>query len=200
MSQENVEAFKRGLEAGNRGDVETLLEVLDPEVEWHSALHALLGGEQTVFRGHDGVREMLRDLYEAFGEIHIEISEIRDLGDRLVAIGRTRTRGKESGAETETPLALVTEVKNGKTISIRGYPRSQGGPRSRRAVGVAREVPLTTRSGYFALHGKRGPCDGSPYTGGEPLAMTDTDLAENGVGPGAGGSRRHRVCARGRRV
>ena len=64
MSQQNVEAFKRGLEAGNRGDVETLLEELDPEVEWHSALHALLGGEQTVFRGHDGVREMLRDLNE----------------------------------------------------------------------------------------------------------------------------------------
>jgi ketosteroid isomerase-like protein len=121
MSQENVEAFKRGLEAGNRGDVEMLLEELDPEVEWHSALHALLGGEQTVFRGHDGVREMLRDLNEAFGEVQIEISEIRDLGDGLIAIGRTRTRGKASGAETETPLALVTEVKNGRTISIRAY-------------------------------------------------------------------------------
>ena len=31
MSQENVEAFKRGLEAGNRGDVEKLLDELDPE-------------------------------------------------------------------------------------------------------------------------------------------------------------------------
>ena len=121
MSQENVEAFKRGLEAGNRGDVETLLQELDPAVEWHAALHALLGGEQTVFRGHDGVREMLRDLNEAFGEIHIEISEVRDLRDGLVAIGRTRTRGKESGAETDTPLALVTEVRDGKTISIRAF-------------------------------------------------------------------------------
>jgi ketosteroid isomerase-like protein len=121
MSQENVDAFKRGLEAGNRGDVETMLEELDPEIEWHSALHALLGGQQTVFRGHDGVREMIGDLYEAFGEIQIEISEIRDLGDRLVAIGRSRARGKASGVETETPLAMLTEVKNGKTISIRAY-------------------------------------------------------------------------------
>jgi ketosteroid isomerase-like protein len=121
MSQENVDSFRRGLEAGNRGDVETLLEELDPEVEWHSALHALLGGEQTVFRGHDGIRDMLRDLNEAFDEIHIEISEIRDLGDRLVAIGRTRTRGKASGAETDTPLAFVTTVKNGKTISLQAY-------------------------------------------------------------------------------
>jgi ketosteroid isomerase-like protein len=43
MSQENVDAFKRGLDAGNRGDVDALLEVLDPEVAWHSAFHALLG-------------------------------------------------------------------------------------------------------------------------------------------------------------
>jgi len=121
MSQENVKAFKRGLEAGNRGDVETLLQELDPAVEWHSALHALLGGEQTVFRGHDGVREMLRDLNDAFDEIQIEMSEIRDLGDGLVAIGHTRTRGKASGVETDTPLAFVTEIRNGKTISIQAY-------------------------------------------------------------------------------
>ena len=121
MSQENVEAFTRGLEAGNRGDVETLLGVLDPEVAWHSALHALLGGEATVYRGHDGVREMLQDLYEAFNEIHIEISEIRDQGDRLVAIGRSRVRGKASGADVESPIGFVTEFKNGKAISIRGY-------------------------------------------------------------------------------
>ena len=51
----------------------------------------------------------------------IEMSEFRDLGDGLVAIGRTRNRGKASGVETETPLALVTEIRNGKTISIRAY-------------------------------------------------------------------------------
>ena len=119
MSKENVEAFKRGLEAGNRGDVDALLDELHPEIEWHSALHALMGGQQTVFRGHDGVRTMIGDLYESFAEVHIEMSEFRDLGDGLVAIGRTR--GKASGVETETPLAFVTEIRNGKTISIRAY-------------------------------------------------------------------------------
>ena len=89
-----METFKRGLEAGNCGDVETLREELDPAVEWHSALHALMGGEQTVFRGHQGVRKMIRDLKETFAEIQIEMSEFRDLGDGLVAIGSTRTRGK----------------------------------------------------------------------------------------------------------
>jgi ketosteroid isomerase-like protein len=121
MSQENVEAFERGLEAGNRGDVDTLLEVLDPDVAWHNALLALMGGEATVYRGHDGVREMIRDLYEAFDEFRIEISEIRDMGDRVVAIGRTRARGKASGADVDTPIGFVAEFRNGKAISIRGH-------------------------------------------------------------------------------
>jgi ketosteroid isomerase-like protein len=121
MSEENVEAFKHGLDAFNRRDVEALLEELDPEVVWYPALPVLVGGEATVYRGHDGVREMLRDLCLAFAETHVELSEIRDLGDRLVAIGRTRARGKESGAETESPWGGIAEHKDGRAIRIRTY-------------------------------------------------------------------------------
>ena len=35
MSEENVEAFKRGVAAWNRGDIDAMLEVDDPEVEVH---------------------------------------------------------------------------------------------------------------------------------------------------------------------
>jgi ketosteroid isomerase-like protein len=118
---ENVDAFKRGLEAGNRGDVDGLLNELHPKIEWHSALHALMGGQETVFRGHAGVRRMLGDLYETFAEVHIEMSEFRDLGDGLLTIGCTRTRGKASGVAMETPLAFVTKIRDGKTISIQAY-------------------------------------------------------------------------------
>jgi hypothetical protein len=44
MSQENVESFKRAVEATNRRDVEALLTENDPAVEFHSALDELLGG------------------------------------------------------------------------------------------------------------------------------------------------------------
>ena len=37
--------YKRGIEAINRGDIEALLEDLDPEVEWHPVFHEMLGGE-----------------------------------------------------------------------------------------------------------------------------------------------------------
>jgi ketosteroid isomerase-like protein len=121
MSEENVESFKRGTEAYNRRDLDELLKTLDPEVEWHSALLIPFGGAATVSRGHDGVRELLDEVYEALAEIHLDYSEIRDLGDRIVGIGRIRTRRKHSGGVTELAFGTVTDVKNGKAIRIWTY-------------------------------------------------------------------------------
>src|SRR5688572_10054921 len=66
MSQENVEVFKRGWDAGERRDVEGLLALLDVEVEWHAAL-PMLGGD-AVYRGHDGVRAFLSDVWDVLGD------------------------------------------------------------------------------------------------------------------------------------
>jgi ketosteroid isomerase-like protein len=121
MSQENVEAFNRAADASNRGDVEAFLEELDPEVEWHDVFQMMLGGEATVARGHEGIREFFRDTDEAFSEFQVEYSEIRDLGDRIVAVGRLRARGKESGATVESRGGWVFEFMNGKVVRAREY-------------------------------------------------------------------------------
>ncbi len=121
MSRENVKAFKRGSDAANRRDIEALLAVVHPDVEWHPAMAALLGGEVTVYRGHQGVRDWMRDQEEAFAESRIEYSEIRDLGERVVAIGHLRVLGNESGAKVESPVAWVVQFKNGKVIHVRAY-------------------------------------------------------------------------------
>jgi ketosteroid isomerase-like protein len=121
MSEENVEAIRRAADAYNRGDVDAVLREIDPKVEWHPLLQVLLGGETTVYRGHERVRELYRDIDEAFTEAQAELSEIRDLGERVVAIGHLRGRGRESGAETETAIAWVVDFKDGKAVRIREY-------------------------------------------------------------------------------
>src|SRR5215216_4529224 len=80
MSQQNVDALKRGLDAYNRRELDAVLEELDTDVEWHPALAVLLGGERTVFRGHQGVRESIQEEDEALAMYQVEISEIRDWG------------------------------------------------------------------------------------------------------------------------
>ena len=118
MSQENVEAFTRAVEAYNRGDIEAVLREHDPEVEWHPVLQVLLGGEATVYWGHAGVREFFRDLDDAFAELQIEVFDTRDLGDQLIANGQLRGRGKASGAETNTPLSYLVDFRNAKVVRV----------------------------------------------------------------------------------
>ncbi len=113
MSQENVEAFKRAVDAINRGDVEASLNELDPDVEFHAFMEELLGGEERVYAGYDGVREFYRDFSEHFNQLHWEYPDIRDLGDRVLAIGTFRARGRASGAEVETSMGVLTDFENG---------------------------------------------------------------------------------------
>jgi ketosteroid isomerase-like protein len=118
MSRENVEAFERAIEAYNRRDIDAFLEPIDPEVELPGALQALLESEAKVYRGYEGVRQWVRDIDEALANIRLELPEIHDLGDRLVAIGRLSARGQASGAETESPFGCVLEWKNGKATRV----------------------------------------------------------------------------------
>ena len=114
MSQENVETFQRAVDAYNGGDFDAVLEAFDPDVEWHPALAVLLGGERTVFRGHQGVRESIQEEDEALATYQFEVSEIRDLGRRVLAIGRIRARGKASGVEIDSFFCALTESKGTK--------------------------------------------------------------------------------------
>jgi ketosteroid isomerase-like protein len=39
----------------------------------------------------------------------------------IVAIGKIRMRGRGSGADTQSPLASITDFKNGKAIRFQTY-------------------------------------------------------------------------------
>jgi ketosteroid isomerase-like protein len=121
VSQANVEAVRRTIEAYNRRDLEGLLDELDADVEWRPSLPVLLGGEETVYRGHDGARQLLRDLDEVLAERQLDLPEIRAEGDSVVAKGSLRIRGKSSGALTESPFTWVAEFKDGRATRIRTY-------------------------------------------------------------------------------
>ena len=121
MSQENIEAFKRSFEAGNRRDFDAMLQELDPAVEWHPAVGVGLAGEATVLRGREEVRQWFQDLFEAFGDLRFEASEYRDLGDEFLAFGRVHAHGTASGVEIDSPLAWLVRSTDGKAIWVRSY-------------------------------------------------------------------------------
>ena len=81
MSQENVEIAKQAFAAIARGDLQGLLALIDPEVEFNSLVAE---AEGRVYRGHDGVREWWKTVAKALGGLRWETPEIRDLGDGVL--------------------------------------------------------------------------------------------------------------------
>ena len=117
MSQDNVERFRATIEAMNRRDIESVLQGMDPEIQFEHRLAALQGS----FVGLDGVRGWLADLVEHFGAWRIYCEDIRDLGDRVLALGAIRATGKESGVETELPFTVVARIKDGLIVYFTDY-------------------------------------------------------------------------------
>lgn len=119
MSQENLEVPRRLIEAYARGDIPSFLNELDPDVEWIPIMAVLEG---RVYRGREGVRQWLEDLardWEYFDPLY---EEYRDLGDRVLILGRWRARGRVSGVELENqPAAWVYEIKDGKVMRMQTF-------------------------------------------------------------------------------
>jgi uncharacterized protein len=116
MSQENVEIARRFVEGFNAG--EFAWEHLDPEVVWVIDPPAFLAG---TYHGHDRVRTLLARFTEIFDEARYEIDELLDGGDSVVALGRFRVRGAQSGATGTQPIAVVVKVRDGKLVAYRAY-------------------------------------------------------------------------------
>jgi ketosteroid isomerase-like protein len=86
MSQENVDVMRRALEAFDAGDVEGLIAFTDPVIQSEPQLAELQGN----YEGHAGIREFMADAFE-YGDVRvvrIEQPDVRDLGDRVLAVGR----------------------------------------------------------------------------------------------------------------
>jgi ketosteroid isomerase-like protein len=119
MSQENVEIVRQSLEAYASGEVEEMLAHVDAEAELHSAI--IGGAEAKVFRGHDGFRRWFAETRESFEELSTELTEYRDLGDRIVAFGHIHARGRGSGLEIDSPTGWVFTVRRGKVVRAEGF-------------------------------------------------------------------------------
>jgi ketosteroid isomerase-like protein len=51
----------------------------------------------------------------------LSLDEIRDAGDRFVALGHLAAGGRASGVELDVPLGVVGAVRNGKVVYIRFF-------------------------------------------------------------------------------
>ena len=115
-----MEMVRRSVDAWNRGDIEGWLHGAHPEIEWTPAVANLVEGPATVCRGPTEMRRFWDELRGVWS-LTVEISDFRDLGDTVLAIGRIRMRGVASEVELESPIAYVYEFEDGLARTARAY-------------------------------------------------------------------------------
>jgi hypothetical protein len=113
---------RRFVDAYNSRQLEAQIELFDPEIEL-VPLRAVL--EDTVYRGHDGIRRFARDIVESWSEAHIEILEFEARGEQAVFIGCLRLKGRSSGAVTEVTAAGASSMRDERLLRIAYHPTVQ---------------------------------------------------------------------------
>jgi ketosteroid isomerase-like protein len=122
MSQENVELYRRGIEAFNQRDLEAFLALADPDVVGISRVLAIEGSS---YRGHDGTREWWEDLLGVFPDFTIEVVWVRDTGDLTVSELRNSAQGEGSPAPLEELVWQVSEWRDGRVVRWQMYESEQ---------------------------------------------------------------------------
>jgi ketosteroid isomerase-like protein len=119
MSQENVEIVRRFFAAFDRGGLDGLAEFSHPEISWRAAEGAI--DDVGLMEGPDALRDYYRQWEETFEKLRMEVEELLDAGDRVVALVRLIGQMKGSDAEIDIRYAIVFTTRDGKIATGREY-------------------------------------------------------------------------------
>jgi ketosteroid isomerase-like protein len=146
MEPDNVELVRRLWEAFERGGIDAVLEIVDPDVEWEP-----YGGGGAVYRGHDGLRAYMEWRAERNEEAAARLYSAFARGDAVIARGEVQIRGPH-GIVTMQPGWLY-EFSEGKLVRFRGFPTQDA---AMRAAGLAPADPTSIVRELWAAFNRGG--------------------------------------------
>ena len=112
MSQENVEIVRRSTEAFE-DDEEAWLSAIDPAVEWYP-----IEDGHIPSRGLEAAAGVRRRWLESWEGHRIDLEEMRDGGDSVVACLHLTGQGKRSGVEVDLRVYVHYKLRDGKVIYV----------------------------------------------------------------------------------
>jgi ketosteroid isomerase-like protein len=120
VSEQNVELVRRGFDAFARGEIESVLDLTDPDVTWVPGIAPLLGVD--TIQGRDALRRFfVEQLFEGFDAFRAEPLSFEDLGDSVLVVSRYIGRGESTGLEVDQTFFAVYTLRAGKIVAFRDY-------------------------------------------------------------------------------
>ena len=115
MSKENVEIVRRSI-AAFEDDEEAWLTAIDPSHVWYP-----LEEGNIASHGLDAARAIRKRWLEGWESHQIDVEEILDRGDHVVACLHLRGTGKGSGVEVDRRFYMHWKLRDGKIVYLYEY-------------------------------------------------------------------------------
>lgn len=111
-----LRAAQNGFAAINRGDFESSFLLYHPDVQIITPPQLVAMGFDPVWRGREARFDYQRKWTAEWGEMRFLPTELLDLGDRVLFVGRIEGSGLSSGAAVDTEWALLYTLSEGQLI------------------------------------------------------------------------------------
>ena len=120
VTKGNLELVESAFEAWNSGDLDKFAGHAAEDVAWVEVTGRpdALATERV---GRARMREGLGSLFDAFESYRLDVEQLHDLGDRVVAIVREVARGRASGVEVDGRWGYLITVRDGAMVRIEAY-------------------------------------------------------------------------------
>lgn len=117
MSTEGADLIRRAYAAYSRGDVETMLESVDPDLEWTYLDPSFEDPEPQVCHGRQELERMLRR--QAQQGLHAELEEVTAHGDQVMVVVRIPGVDAFRARKADDKNYTVFTVRKGKIVALR---------------------------------------------------------------------------------
>jgi uncharacterized protein len=115
---ENAETVRRGYDAFNSADMETLTEIFDESASWHTPGRGSLAGDHA---GRDATFAYFGQLGEQTeGTFRAELRSVA-VDDEGRVVGIHHNSGERNGKRLDVDCCLVFEFKDGRVVDGREY-------------------------------------------------------------------------------
>ena len=111
MTEDEAVVVRTFLEALGNREFEVAAQQWHPEGEWRPQAAAAV--ERGVYHGPDGLRRYVSDMQQVMERVDVEVTEVRRVGDKLVALGTVHAHGLGSGAQVDEELGIVFAIQDG---------------------------------------------------------------------------------------
>jgi ketosteroid isomerase-like protein len=119
-TEDQAEVVRRAFAAFTLRDVDSLLELMDEDVEFMPVGTTSLVRQTESYRGHEGIRTYFEDVARVWQELRVIPARYRTAGPYVLVLGSVYARDAE-GNLTDIPTGWIWKLRGGKLIWGRTY-------------------------------------------------------------------------------